>query len=133
MLGSSATKSSGTILAGAEWNVEPQAVEESGFTRKAGLIAVVPTRHTCIMPSSASTIDYFLGSHDMVRLVDQVRVLQSWHGGPRKPVRLHLRPGVLELQPLVYCSHVRLPVLPPVGPRRAPRSCSAAGDLADHA
>eukprot|EP00959_Pyramimonas_sp_CCMP1952_P444123 9298244-Pyramimonas_sp.AAC.1 len=85
------------------------------------------------MSSTASTIDYFLCSHDMVRLVAKIRVLQSWHGGPHKPVRLHLRPGVLDLRQLVHCYHDRLPVLPPHGPRRQPGSHVAARALADHA
>eukprot|EP00959_Pyramimonas_sp_CCMP1952_P235857 4928911-Pyramimonas_sp.AAC.1 len=59
VLGSSIFKAHGSILCGADWNLDAQAIEESGFTRKAGPIAVVPTRHTCIMLSTASTIDYF--------------------------------------------------------------------------
>eukprot|EP00959_Pyramimonas_sp_CCMP1952_P115874 2422472-Pyramimonas_sp.AAC.1 len=85
------------------------------------------------MSSTASATDYFLCYHDMVRLVDKIRVLQSWLGGPRKPVRLHLRPGVPDPRQLVYCSHARLPVLPPRGPRRQPRSHVTARALADQA
>eukprot|EP00959_Pyramimonas_sp_CCMP1952_P284168 5939915-Pyramimonas_sp.AAC.1 len=69
------------------------------------------------MSSTATTIDYILCSH----------------GGPRKLVRLHVRPGVLELKLLVYTPHARPPVCPPVGPRRGPRAYHAARELADHA
>eukprot|EP00959_Pyramimonas_sp_CCMP1952_P231647 4841916-Pyramimonas_sp.AAC.1 len=77
MMGTSATKSIGVILAGADRNVEPQTLEISGFPRKAGLIAVVPARPTGAMPDPASTIDYILGSHDLVRLVERVKIVNA--------------------------------------------------------
>eukprot|EP00959_Pyramimonas_sp_CCMP1952_P008711 182171-Pyramimonas_sp.AAC.1 len=46
-MGSSIHKTSGSILAGADWEVEAQVVKESGFTRKAGLIVVIKARASC--------------------------------------------------------------------------------------
>eukprot|EP00959_Pyramimonas_sp_CCMP1952_P090529 1895048-Pyramimonas_sp.AAC.1 len=80
-LGASVESSSGAILAGADWNVEPATIEESGFTRKAGLISVAPVHRPCVMSSSTSTVDFFLCSHDVVRLVEKVGVAAEWHGG----------------------------------------------------
>eukprot|EP00959_Pyramimonas_sp_CCMP1952_P468094 9492649-Pyramimonas_sp.AAC.2 len=85
VLGASISRSAGSFLAAADWNVEPEVIEQSGFTRKAGLITMAPARHTCIMSASASTIDFFLASQDIVRATEKVRVYSQWHGGPHKP------------------------------------------------
>eukprot|EP00959_Pyramimonas_sp_CCMP1952_P111404 2330232-Pyramimonas_sp.AAC.1 len=84
-MGASATNNIGITLTGADRNVEPQALDISGFARRAGLIAVVPARPTCAMPNSTSAIDYAPGPHDLARLVERVKVVNAWHSGLHKP------------------------------------------------
>ena len=47
------------FLMAADWNLDPQILEDSGFPRQSGANLVVPNGHTCTTGTTFSTLAYF--------------------------------------------------------------------------
>ena len=75
----------------ADWNLEPQAVLDTGFADEAVVKLLPPEQPTCRSSlGTTSTIDYFAVSDGLAALHPVVTTLEGWDFRPHRLVRLEL-------------------------------------------
>lgn len=107
------------VLAGGDWNESPLEVERSGFG-KCGLRAHFdPLDDSFVTASTASTIDYFVGSPEILKALSQASTNLT------SPIKQHRPVSTQTLSEQIDYVNVTadFPALPnsvPIGPRRKP-------------
>ena len=88
-------------IIGADANMSPQALAESGWVDMVGGHIIAPDLPTC----TSDTFDFFIVSSELRKAVHGVQVITNASSFPHSPVRLLLRAGI----PRRHCRALRKP------------------------
>ena len=88
-LGDAATRHAAYFLAGGDWNMGSQMLRYTSFIeRTGGAFFDTGGVPTCVTSKSSSVIDFFVGSKELMHVVDKVSVCKSSRMAPHRPVTL---------------------------------------------
>ena len=103
-------------LVGADWNMWPAALCDTGIAEQAAACVVATGRGTCKGALRRTELDYFLVWESLARGVASVRLRDERASGVHTPVELALRDKLPALKALVFDKARKWPVVPPFGP-----------------
>jgi len=109
-------------ICAADWNFEPGVI---GGTDIPSLIAGkvrAPVEPTCITPSTAHILDYFLVSDTIAAAAKAPVVIDEATTKPHKPVQMAMTADLCNAMVPKFKDNQRLPTEAVVGPRREPQS-----------
>ena len=109
------------LIAAGDWQNNASAISRSGWTTRAGLTTHSPTKATCIMKKSSSTIDFMITSNELNNRCSTPQVQLNKHIATHRPVLMSLAISDDHKEPRLVESQ-RLPALPrsPTGPYNKP-------------
>eukprot|EP00959_Pyramimonas_sp_CCMP1952_P450320 9428843-Pyramimonas_sp.AAC.1 len=103
------------VMIAGDWHIQARRLETSEFLIRAGMEAVVPSKHTCIKKKPQTTIDFVVLSHVLASVVTSTSVLSSCPVSPHSLVTLHIWSDVNHAIP-VLCKCQKIPHVMPFGP-----------------
>ncbi len=109
-------------IVGGDWQAAPENVAATGLATQSGM-TIVATGHprgTCRSTRTATELNYFLMTNDLVLGLDRVETVEGAGTRPHVPVRLTFRPRMTSIRALHVRAPPQLPTQRIVGPLRQP-------------
>ena len=122
------------LLAAGDWQNQPRHIASIGWLNRAGLATVAPSRATCVMKKTSTTIDFMIVSSELAGRCSPASIKASKHIATHRPVGITLSTGKDHTEPRM-CETTRFPSLPPspTGPYNKPADWSPAASIVEAA
>jgi len=117
-------------MCGADWNMQPNDLAESGLlgVMKAKIIA--PEDPTCIAPTSLRTLDFFMVDELIYDGFEHPTVIDDSVTRPHRPTQTSIKADLKEAKVMKFRTNQKLPTEAVVGPRRKPQCFDLPRELA---
>ncbi len=111
-----------SLILGADFNMEPRQLIESGLPAELGTVVIAPTspRGTCRTRTAARTYDYYMAAGEISGVTDDIRIVEGSGNRTHTPVQLALKPRAAALKALHLRAPPRLPTERVYGPLPPP-------------
>jgi len=112
----------------ADWNFEPDTIGNSDLPDLLSAKIKAPTEPTCISPTTAHILDYYLVSSNLAPAITAPTIVDSATSKPHKPVQAEILADLANALVPRFRSNQRLPTEGVYGPRRQPQCYQKAMD-----
>jgi len=108
-------------ICAADWNFEPNTIGDSDLPDLLSAKIIAPTEPTCISPTTAHILDYFLVSSNLAPAVMAPYIVENATSKPHKPVQMEILADLANALVPRFRGNQRLPTEAVFGPRRQPQ------------
>ena len=95
-------------MVAADWNSTAQELFTKDMLEQLGAKVFLPGVETCVSPTSARVLDYFLVDNGLGAAVMSVEIIMNAATRPHRPVLLKFRPGATEVYKRVFKPTIKL-------------------------